>query len=247
MLRIPSIRWLGSAVGADPSGHTGSMRRRQGPPDGITVTGTGSAAAAVDQVGIAVGVQLLRPDAGEAFRTAAVTITNVLSVLADNGVDARSVRTAELSLGPRTDYRGGQDVLLGYQASQRLSVLLEDLGSVERILSDVVARGGAGVRIEQVSLTARDPQGSLRAARDAAFADATAKAEHYAGLAGRALGAVQRISEPEFAGAVPLSAFARISPDASGTVMPVAFGDTQVTASVQVRWAFADQRDVRAV
>jgi uncharacterized protein YggE len=223
------------------------MRRRQGAPDGITMTGNGRTSAAVDRVGIIVGVQVLRPDAGEAFRTAAVTVTNLLSVLADNGVDARSVRTAELSLGPRTDYRGGEDVLLGYQASQRLSVQLDDLGSVERILSDVVTRGGVGVRIDQVSLTARDRQASLRAARDAAFADATAKAEHYAGLAGRALGAVQRISEPEFAGAVPLAGFARTPENASANSMAMAFGDTEVTASVQVRWSFADQRDVRAV
>jgi len=223
------------------------MRRRQWTADGITVTGTGRAAAAVDRVGIDVGVQVLRPDAGEAFRTAAVTVTNLLSVLADNGVDARSVRTAELSLGPRTDYRGSQEVLLGYQASQRLSVQLEDLGGLERILSDVVTRGGVGVRIDGVSLTAGDPQASLRQARDAAFADATAKAEHYTGLAGRTLGAVQRISEPEFAGSVSLGAFSRSSKDASANRMPVALGDTEVTASVQVRWSFADQRDVREV
>jgi len=190
---------------------------------------------------------VLRPDAGEAFRTAAGTVSNLLAVLADNGVGARSVRTADLTLGPRTDYRDGQEVLLGYQAAQRLNVQLDDLGSVERILSDVVARGGVGVRIDNVSLTAGDPQVSLRAARDAAFADATAKAEHYAGLAGRTLGAVQRISEPEFAGSTPLGAFSRSSMNASANSMPMAFGDTEVTANVQVRWSFADQRDVRAV
>jgi len=135
----------------------------------------------------------------------------------------------------------------GYQASQRLSVQLEDLGGLEPILSDVVTRGGLGVRIDGVSLTAGDPQASLRQARDAAFADATAKAEHYTGLAGRTLGAVQRISEPEFAGSVSLGTFSRSSKDASANRMPVALGDTEVTASVQVRWSFADQRDVREV
>jgi len=35
--------------------------------------------------------------------------------------------------------------------------------------------------------------------------------------------------------------------NASANSMPMAFGDTEVTANVQVRWSFADQRDVRAV
>jgi len=224
------------------------MRRRQGPPDGITVTGTGSAAATVDRVGIIVGVQVLRPDAGEAFRTAAGTVSNVLAVLADNGVGARSVRTADLTLGPRTDYRDGQEVLLGYQAAQRLNVQLDGLGSVERILSDVVARGGVGVRIDNVSLTAGDPQDSLRAARATAFADAAAKAEHYAGLAGRTLGAVQGVWEPEFQGSVPLAAgMVRNAMGVSTNAMPIAAGDTEVAVSVRVRWSFADQEGVRAV
>ena len=107
-----------------------------------------------DEVTITLGVEILRPDAGEAFRTAANTVSNVLSVLSDNGVDARSVRTADLSLGPRTEYRDGHEVLLGYAAAQRMIVHLEALGSVERLLSDVAARGGAGVRIDNVALTA---------------------------------------------------------------------------------------------
>lgn len=207
--------------------------------EGVSVVGTGRAAAAVDQVGVTLGVEILRPDAGEAFRTAAGTVTRLLTILADNGVDARSVRTADLSLGPRTDYRDGHEVLLGYQAGQRLLLQLDGLGQVEQILSEVVAKGGPGVRIDQVTLTAGDPQDALTAARAAAFADATARAEQYAVLAGRTLGAVQRISEIEHGGSIPLSAAMGFARSAAADSMPVAGGDTEVSVSVQVNWALA--------
>lgn len=207
---------------------------------GITVSGAGTAAAAVDEVTIHLGVEILRPDAGEAFRTAATTVTNLLSVLSDNGVDARSVRTADLSLGPRTDYREGHEVLLGYAASQRMIVHLEALGNVERILSEVAARGGAGVRIDSVSLSAGNPEEAYRTARERAFAAAADKAQQYAALAGRTLGAVQQVSEDGLNRPVAAAAFARAKMSGAADSMAVSTGDTEVSATVQVRWGFAD-------
>lgn len=207
---------------------------------GITVDGYGVASTPVDQVVITLGVEIMRPDAGEAFRTAGATVTRMLSILSDNGVDARSVRTAELSLGARTDYRDGAEVLLGYQASQRLIVQLDALGVVETILSEVVARGGVGVRIDSVTLSSADPVAAQRTARNAAFGDAAAKAQQYAELAGRELGPVVRIDETaDRGGPVPLS-FARSRIATVAGSMPVATGDTEIGVSVTVRWAFAD-------
>lgn len=211
---------------------------------GITVDGHGAASAPVDQVIITLGVEILRPDAGEAFRTAGATVTRMLSILSDNGVDARSVRTAELSLGVRTDYRDGGEVLLGYQASQRLIVRLEALAAVETILSDVVARGGVGVRIDSVTLSTADPADAHRSARDAAFGDAAAKAQQYATLAGRELGRVMSVREGVVFGDIPngrkVVAFTR---DLGAASMPIAAGDTDISVSVTVRWAFADGAD----
>ncbi|MDQ2847868.1 MAG: SIMPL domain-containing protein [Actinomycetota bacterium] len=205
---------------------------------GITVTGGGTAAAAVDQVTITLGVEILRPDPGEAFTTAGATVTQVLSVLADNGVDARSVRTADLSLGPRIEWQDNRETLLGYQAAQQLIVHLEALGEVERILTDVVRRGGLGVRIHQVALEAGDTENATRVARVAAFGDAVAAAQQFAELAGRTLGAVQEVSEG--ADVQYVYRGARPAAKAMSASMPVATGDTEVSVTVRVRWAFAD-------
>lgn len=206
-------------------------------PDQVTVTGVGAVAVAADRVRIALGVQVLRPDAGEAFATASRTVADLLAVLADNGVPARSVRTQDLTFGPQTQWEGSREVMLGYQASQRLVVTLDALATVERVLSQVVARSGPGIRVDEVSLISHDTDAASTAARERAMADARAHAEHWAALSGRSLGRVLRIDET--AGALQPSgrAFAkRAAPAAADAGMPVAGGDTELSVTVTVRW-----------
>ena len=206
-------------------------------PQGITVVGSGSAAAAVDQVTISLAVELLRAEPGDAFAVASQTATRLLAVLADGGVDARSVRTSDLTLGPHTEYANGRQQVLGYQAGQRLTVRREGLHGIERLLTDVAALGGGGVRIDGVALTPAHPQQALSLAREAAFAGARAKAEQFAGLAGRVLGRVVWIDErPAGGGPRPMMALRAAASDA----MPVATGDAQVGVEVTVHWKFGD-------
>jgi uncharacterized protein YggE len=205
--------------------------------NGVTVIGSGSAAAAVDRVTISLAVEVARAEPGAAFAGAAATAGQLLTILADGGVDARSVRTSDLTLGPRTEYVNGRQQLLGYQAGQRLTVLREGLHGIERLLTDVAALGGEGVRIDGVSLTPAHPTEALALARQGAFEDAKAKAAQYAELAGRTLGDVQWIDErPSNGGPRPMMARAM-----AAEAMPVATGDAQVGVDVTVHWAFETQ------
>ena len=204
-------------------------------PGGVTVVGSGAAAAAVDRVTISLAVEVVRAEPGAAFAGASATAAQLLTILADGGVDARSVRTSDLTLGPRTEYANGRQQVLGYQAGQRLTVLREGLHGIERLLTDVASLAGEGVRIDGVALTPAHPEEALRLARQAAFQDATAKAEQYAGLAGRTLGAVQWIDERPSGGA-PRPMMARAM---AAEVMPIATGDAEVGVDVTVHWAFA--------
>lgn len=205
--------------------------------NGITVTGFGTASAPVDQVTVAIGISETRQDAGEAFRAAAHTATRVLAILADDGADSRSVRTTDLTLGPRVDWRDNVEYVMGYQAGQRLVVVLTGLSGVERMLTDVATQGGNGVRIDSVSLTPSNPVAALREARDAAVADARTKADQLAALAGRSLGSVlwmdDRVAQgPAIRAAAKGLGFAANS-------MPIAAGDATVSASVTIHWEFA--------
>jgi uncharacterized protein YggE len=206
-------------------------------PNGITVIGSGTAAAAVDQVTISLAVEVVRAEPGNAFAIASGTATRLLSVLSDGGVDSRSVRTSDLTLGPRTEYSNGRQQVLGYQAGQRLTVLLEGLHGIERLLTDVASLAGEGVRIDGVALTPGHPEEALVLARQSAFADATNQARQLAELAGRALGRVQWIDErPTGGGPRPMMAMRAAVAEA----MPVATGDAQIGVDVTVHWNFAD-------
>ena len=201
------------------------------------MTGSGEAATPVDQVTVSLGVEVLRPDAGEAFRAASATVGNLLTVLSDGGVDSRSVRTHDLTLGPRTDYKDGRQEVIGYSAGQRIVVVLQSLQGIERLLTDVATRAGEGVRIDGVMLSARDAGPAAELAREQAFADARAKADQFAALAGRTLGRVVGIQEDTQHGA-PRMRGAALALSASASPMPVATGDTSVSVSVTVTWAF---------
>ena len=206
-------------------------------PAGITVDGHGAAPATVDRVTISLAVEVVRAEPGDAWTVASGTATRMLAVLADDGVDSRSVRTSDLTLGPRVEYLGNRQQVVGYQAGQRLTVSRDGLHGIERLLTDIASLGGEGVRIDGVSLTPANPQDALARAREAAFADATTKAEQLAALAGRQLGRVQWIDErPVGGGPRPMMAM-RV---AAAEVMPVATGDAEVMVELTVHREFLD-------
>jgi uncharacterized protein YggE len=206
-------------------------------PDGITVVGRGTASAAVDRVTVSLAVEVLRAEPGDAWAVASGTATRLLAVLADDGVDARSVRTSDLTLGPRVEFQGNRQQLIGFQAGQRLTVVRDGLQGIERLLTDVAALGGEGVRIDGVSLTPGHPQDALTQARDAAFADADAKARQLAALAGRTLGRVRWIDERP-SGGEPRPMMAMRA--AAAESMPVATGNAEVGVEITVCREFAD-------
>jgi uncharacterized protein YggE len=207
-------------------------------PEGITVVGRGTAAAAVDRVTVSLAVEVVRAEPGDAWAIASGTATRLLAALADDGVDARAVRTSDLTLGPRVEFQGNRQQLIGYQAGQRLTVVRDGLHGIERLLTDVAALGGEGVRIDGVSLTPGHPLDALSQARDAAFADADATARQLAALAGRTLGRVRWIDErPAGGGPRPMMAARAFGHSES---MPVATGDAEVSIEITVCRDFAD-------
>ena len=118
-----------------------------------------------------------------------------------------------------------------------MTVIRDGLHGIERLLTDVAALGGEGVRIDGVSLTPAHPRDALTQARDAAFADAEAKAQQLAALAGRRLGRVRWIDErPSGGGPRPMMAMRA----AVAESMPVATGDAEVSVEITVGRDFAD-------
>lgn len=208
---------------------------------GITVVGVGSASAPVDHVTITLVVEVRRADPGDAFRVTAHSATAVLAMLADHGVDSRSVRTSSLSLGPEWAYTDGRNEQVGYQARQELQVSVQGLAGVDRMLTDVATRAGEGVFIGGINLLPGAPDAALAQARAAAFTDAAARAEQLAAMAHRPLGRVEWVDEDGGRGGPePLVHYRRSAAGADvAASMPIAGGDATVTVSLVVHYSFA--------
>lgn len=201
--------------------------------EGITVSGSGVVRAPVDRVELALAVEVLRPDAGAAFTAAAASVAAVLGVLADDGVDSRHVRTADLQLGPRTSYQDNREVLLGYSCGQRLLATLEGLSTLPRLLSDLATTGVEGVRFEGISFGTADSSAAAGQARELAMTDARTKAADLARLAGRELGAITSIAESTGGGGGPRPMYKMQAMAAS---MPVAGGESEISVSIEVHF-----------
>lgn len=203
-------------------------------PQVVTVIGQGSVRTPVDRVELSVGVEIDRAEPGSAFQAAATSVSAVLSVLADAGVDSRHVRTTDLRLGPRTNYQDGREVVLGYVSGQRLIAVTEGLAGVPRLLGDLAMTGIEGVRFDGISFSTGDITEYLAQARELAMADAHRKAADYARLASRELGPVLSVSEaPRGGGPAPVGKRAM----AMSADMSVAAGEGSTELAVQVVFA----------
>jgi uncharacterized protein YggE len=203
----------------------------------VTVTGSGRASVSPDVVRLDLRVGHDASDVAAALGGAATGIAEVGRVAREHGIADADIRTLDASVSQRWDNTGTP---VGFTAQQRLGLTVRRLEAVGEVLEAAAAAVGNALLVDQVRLDVADRGEALARARDAAFADARARAEQYAGLAGTVLGPVLGIAE---GGAVPLAGrrmkLAAMTADSAGA-MPVEGGDLEIGASVTVTWALAE-------
>jgi uncharacterized protein YggE len=123
----------------------------------------------------------------------------------------------------------------GYDVFQSLTVKLRKLDDAGSAISDAADAGGNATRINGVSFDIEDNGDLLKQARDAAFADAKAKAEQYARLAGRTLGRVSQINEGSV-GSGPIMYGTAKAEAAMDSSVPIQPGTQQLSISNTVVW-----------
>src|SRR6476469_9527191 len=185
----------------------------------VTVTGTGRAAVSPDVVRLDLRVGQDAEDVAAALAGASEGITRVGAIVRGAGVADADIRTLDAMVSQRWDNTG---TAVGFTAQQRLAVTVRRLESVGEILEAAAAAIGNALLVDQVRLDVSDRTDGLRRARDAAFADARAKAEQYAVLSGGRLGDVLGVAE---SGAIPVVAVKALAASrAPGGGMPVEGG-----------------------
>lgn len=215
---------------------SGQERPRQ-----LTMTGTGDASAVPDQLSFGVGVTETRADLGAAMDAATASMNRVLAALGKYDVARSDVQTTGLSMTPVYDYHPyDPPTITGYRVTQRASVVVGDLRSGGKAVAAAVAAGGNAVRVSGLRLLVGDPDAATARARDAAVAEAKAKAEQYADASGQTLGDVVTIREvhvrplPSPTGQV--AALRGTFDSAALKALPIRAGKERTAVTVRIVW-----------
>ncbi len=236
-----------SANAANPAGgvQTGEMRLAaadSGQPSGIWVSGTGIVTVTPDIAVLSLGVSDQETSVAAAQAKTADAMNKVMTALKQNGVADKDIRTTNYSIQQvtRWDNTKNESIVTGYKVSNMVTVKIRSIDKTGAVIDAVAAAGGDATRINGVSFSVDKPESYYTEARGKAMADARARADQLASLAGVKLGNALYITEStgfyqppvpvmraEAGGAAPAPATA-ISP-----------GETEITLNVQVAYAIA--------
>ena len=204
------------------------------PPAAISVTGEATASAPPDVAQIDGGVTTEAKTAREASEANNAPMGKVLLALKAASIDPKDIQTSRLSLQPQTQNtpnRSGPPSIVGYRASNHVTIRLRDVAKVASVIDMLV---GAGANdIGGINFMVSAASKLLDEAREQAFADARRKAEIYARAAGVTLGTPLSISE----GNASAPVFRSKMPMAPMAAAPVMQGEETLFVTVNVSWA----------
>jgi hypothetical protein len=202
------------------------------PPPLISVTGEATVSAAPDQARIEAGVTSDAKTAREASDANNAAMGKVLLALKGTGIDEKDFQTSRLSLQPQSaPNRSGASSIVGYRASNRVTILLRDVSGLANTIDTLVSAGAND--IGGIEFKISNASKLLDDAREQALADARRKAEIYAKAAGVTLGGPVSIAEGGSPGPI---AYRRMASTMAAGV-PVAQGEETLQVTLSVSWA----------
>lgn len=214
------------------AGTSAGAQQAQTPPPTISVAGEATISVAPDLAQVDGGVTSEAKTAREASDANNKVMTAVMAALKSAGIAAADIQTSRLSLMPQSapPRPGARSPIVGYQASNRVTVRIRDVTKVANTIDTLVTAGANDIG-GVVFIVSKQSQ-LLDEARKKAVDDAHRKAEVYAKAANVRIGAPVSITEEGSGGPVPMRA--TFKADAVGA--PVAPGEETLRITVQVSY-----------
>jgi uncharacterized protein YggE len=178
------------------------------------------------------GVQTAGETAAAALAANSAAMDDVVAALRGSGIGEDDLRTEQVSVYPRMSDDGR--AVVGYDASNTVRATIRDLERAGATVDAAVAAGAN--QVYGPTLTLSDSKAHYRAAVEAAFDDARARAEAIAAKAGVSLGAPVAIVEGGGGGVAP--GFDRLAAaEAAAADVSVQAGTQEVGATLTVTFA----------
>ncbi|HYJ82293.1 MAG TPA: SIMPL domain-containing protein [Allosphingosinicella sp.] len=200
----------------------------------LDVVATGEVSRVPDVARITAGVVTVAPSATAALSQNATQMTSVRSALKRAGIADRDIQTSSINLYPdyRQDAQGNNPQIVGYRASNEVSVRFRDIAATGKILDALVAQGAN--QINGPMLTIDKPEAAMDEARTQALANARARAELYAKALGKRVGRILSISEAGASYAPPVIMMRQAARGNVADSTSVDPGEQSVTVSLSV-------------
>jgi len=218
------------SVGNAPVSSTLQMIQTQ---PALNLSATGEVKVAPDMATITFGVVTEAATAREAMALNATRMTQVATALRRAGIAERDIQTSGLNLQAQYDYVQDQPPKLrGYQATNRVTVNINELTKVGTTADAVVA---AGVnQIDGIAFGLKDPKTAEDQARRLAVQALQAKARLYAEALGVQLGGIRSLNEGGgYTPQPPMPVFAMARMQSAGAEStPVSAGELSVKIDI---------------
>jgi uncharacterized protein YggE len=188
-LMLGALSWTAPAAAQQQATITQSIAGTR-----LDLTATGEVTRVPDVAVISAGVVSRAATASAALQDSANRMERVLAALKRAGVAERDIQTSSVNLNPEYRYPENQSPqLVGYTATNQLTIRFRDIRNSGKILDALVAEGAN--QINGPSLTIDKPEAALDEARAKAIAEGKARAELYARSMGLRVVRVVSVSE----------------------------------------------------
>lgn len=206
---------------------------------GIWVSGEGKVKAKPDLAMLNLGIEAQEKTVQEAQTEAATTMTALVAALKANGVAEKDIQTTTFSIEVVTKWNEdtNEQITIGYKVTNTVTAKMRDMSKVGIIIDAAAEAGGNLTRVSSPSFTVDDPTAYYTQAREKAMADAKAKAEQMANLAGIKLGQPTYISESSYIPPVNAKSYYDVAVSGAGYETPISAGELEITAYVQVAYS----------
>jgi hypothetical protein len=203
----------------------------------LNLSADGEVKMTPDQATITLGVTVTAPTAAAAMAQNAERMNAVMAALRRVGIAERDIQTSNISLDAQYTYVQNQPPQLnGYQASNTVTVTVQDLPRLGPVI-DAVTAGGAN-QINGIGFGLKDPSAAEDRARLAAVKALRAKADLYAQATGYHVARLISLSESGGYAPQPIrpGAMARLQ---SAQAVPVSAGELTVRVDINGMYELA--------
>jgi uncharacterized protein YggE len=167
------------------------------------------------------------------MQDAAARMERVIAALKGAGIADRDIQTSSVNLNPEYKYVENQPPqLVGYSASNNVTVRFRDVRNSGKILDVLVGQGAN--QINGPNLTVDKPEAALDEARAKAIANARARADLYAKALGLRVVRVVAVSESggNYPAPPPMPMYARA--EAASAKTPIEPGEQKLRVNLSV-------------